>query len=246
MNAPEPDPATSPAPWGLVATLAWALAAAGLSIAISYPAVLWWLGDANDLSAEALSDGVMFAALTCLTTPVQVAVLALAARFAKWRIADYLGLIWPGRRNALIAIWITIIFVLGSDGLTILLGRDVVSPFQIDSYYSARERGGLLLLWFAFVVVAPVGEEILFRGFLFRGWAFPTRTAWPAILVITAAWAALHIQYDWFGILQIFLVGLLFGWIRLSSGSTSLTILLHGLLNAWATLQTAVKIEWLS
>ena len=244
MAEPEPNAAPQPQPWGLVATLAWGLLAIGVSAAVIIPAMRWFIGDVPDLTAEV--DGVTFALLTCLETPVQVAVLALAAYIAKWRIADYLGLTWPGRRKAALAIWMTVLFVLGYDALTLLLDRDVVASFQVDTYYTARQQGGLMLLWFAFVIVAPVGEEILFRGFLFRGWASATRTAWPAIFVIAAIWAGMHIQYDWFGIIQIFFLGLLLGLIRWHSGSTSLTIFLHALINAWATLQTAVKVEWLS
>jgi membrane protease YdiL (CAAX protease family) len=246
MSDADTIPASSPKPWGILATIAWALLAAGVSIALSLPLVLWWLGDDAELAAGIASDGVIFAALTCLTTPAQVAILALAARFAKWRIADYLGLVWPNRRQVVLALWVTVVFAIGYDGLTILLGRDVVTPFQIDTYYTAQQQGGLWLLWVAFVVVAPAGEEILFRGFLFRGWALSARTTWLTIVLIAGAWAATHIQYDWFGIAQIFLIGLIFGWIRCRSGSTTLTIFLHGLLNAWATVQTAMKVEWLS
>jgi len=134
----------------------------------------------------------------------------------------------------------------GEGGYLDRCARDLDAGPGATPKLSAREQGGLILLWFAFVIVAPAGEEMLFRGFLYRGWASATRTAWPAILVIAAVWAGFHIQYDWFGILQVFLVGLLFGWIRWRSGSTALTIFLHGLLNAWATLQTAVKVEWLT
>src|SRR3954467_4875120 len=116
-----------PRAWGVLGTVAWALLAAGLSIAVSLPFVLWWMGD--DVSAEVTSDGVMFAVLTCLTTPVQVAALALAAHLAKWRVTDYLGLFWPNRREVVLALWITVVFTLGFDGLTLLLNRDVVTPF---------------------------------------------------------------------------------------------------------------------
>src|SRR5262249_21181976 len=104
----------------------------------------------------------------------------------------------------------------------------------------------LLLLWFAFVIVAPAGEEILFRGFLFRGWASSPHSTWPAILVIAGAWAASHTQYDWFGTIQIFLIGLLFGWMRWRSGSQTIITFLNRRLNARATLQTAIKVEWLA
>src|SRR6185437_2432927 len=49
-------------------------------------------------------------------------------------------------------------------------------------------------------------------GSVVRGWARSARSVWPAIVVISLLWAALHVQYDWTGILQIFVVGLFLGW----------------------------------
>jgi CAAX protease family protein len=42
------------------------------------------------------------------------------------------------------------------------------------------------------LVVAPIGEETLFRGFLFRGWHRSLRNAWPAIIVTAALWALIR------------------------------------------------------
>ena len=72
MSDAETTPAATLKPWGILATMAWALLATGLSIPISIPVLIWWHGGIWDRSAEVASDGVMFAALTCLTTPVQV------------------------------------------------------------------------------------------------------------------------------------------------------------------------------
>ena len=49
-----------------------------------------------------------------------------------------------------------------------------------------------------------------------------------------------------FTLSQIFLIGLLLGWIRWASGSTLLTIGLHVLANLAACIQAAIKVEWLS
>ena len=60
------------------------------------------------------------------------------------------------------------------------------------------------------------------------------------------AWAVIHIQYDWAGILQVFVIGLLLGWVRWRSNSTALPILLHVLFNAEATIETVIAVEYLT
>ena len=57
-------------------------------------------------------------------------------------------------------------------------------------------------------------------------------------MLSSLAWTVLHMQYDWFFFGEIFSIGLLFGYLRYRSGSTLLTILLHGLNNLAATVQT--------
>jgi hypothetical protein len=101
-------------------------------------------------------------------------------------------------------------------------------------------------MWIAAVILAPAGEEIIFRGFLFRGFVTSPRSAWPAIVVISILWASLHIQYDWAGMLQIFIIGLFLGWVRLTSGSVLLTFLLHALFNLEGTIETVLAIKFFS
>jgi len=84
----------------------------------------------------------------------------------------------------------------------------------------------------------------MFRGFLFRGWVRSPRWVWPAIVVISILWAMLHIQYDWAGVLQIFIVGLFLGWMRWRSGSLVLTFLLHALFNLEGTLETLALLHF--
>jgi len=131
------------------------------------------------------------------------------------------------------------------DVLMVASGRELVPLFQVEAYQSAKEAGWLVWLMLAIVVVAPVGEEIVFRGFLYRGLVRPGREM-LAIAVISLAWAFLHIQYDWLGMAQIFAAGLILGWFRWASGSTTLTIVMHILINAEAMLETTIKVELLS
>jgi membrane protease YdiL (CAAX protease family) len=64
--------------------------------------------------------------------------------------------------------------------------------------------------------------------------------------VIALAWALLHVQYDWLGMAQVFTAGLMLGWFRWASGSTTLAIVMHVLINFTAMIETAIKMEWLS
>jgi len=86
----------------------------------------------------------------------------------------------------------------------------------------------------------------VFRGFLYRGFVRKPGHEPYAIVVITLVWMAVHQQYDWIGMLQIFLIGLLLGWVRWSTGSIGLTMLMHMAANLIATIETVVWVEWLA
>jgi membrane protease YdiL (CAAX protease family) len=240
------EPGIYPAPWGYLATLGWPVLAAVPSTVIAAIAVLWWRPDVGSQPDELLNDGMLQSILLIVWNVVLIGALALVARLARWPAGKYLGLIRPSGRDAAVALGALAVFLLGFDVLTHLLGRDIVTPFQVTSYLNARGSHSLPLLWFAFVVVGPAGEEILFRGFLYRGWVQSRRDVVPGVVVIAALWAALHIQYDWFGILQIFLMGSLLGLVRCQSGSATLTMLMHGITNFWAMIETFAKVQWLS
>ena len=72
-----------------------------------------------------------------------------------------------------------------------------------------------------------------------------TAKAWivsPRLLVAQAVTAALfaimHVQYEPYVIGQVFVCGALLGWFRWVSGSTLLTILMHGLINLEGMIET--------
>jgi uncharacterized protein len=246
---PAETPPAQPRPVaGLWATLGWVILALVSSQIVGGVALLLLRPDAITAGMDALmKDGVALALSTIPADAIQVMVLAWAAsRRRGWSATEYLGLVRPATRDVLIALSILVPFLLGYDALTYLLGRDIVTPFQVDTYRSAQSAGMLPLFWFALVIAAPVAEEIMFRGYLYRGWVRSERMAIPVILIISALFASLHLQYDWFGILQVFFIGLVLGLIRWRSGSTMLTILMHFLANVWSTIETMIKLEWFS
>jgi len=126
----------------------------------------------------------------------------------------------------------------GFDLLSRALGREVTPGFMGDVLKSAQASGALWLLVIAFCVAAPMWEEIFARGFLYRGWSESRLGVTGAIFLSSLAWTSLHLQYDWFFFGEIFSIGLLLGYLRYRSGSTWLTIVLHGINNLAATIQT--------
>jgi membrane protease YdiL (CAAX protease family) len=134
----------------------------------------------------------------------------------------------------------TLAYLAVVDVLAHMSSRGISAPFVQEIYRTARESGMLPFVLLAILVAAPVTQELLFRGFLLRGWAASRLGAIGAVPLTAAVWAVMHVQYDWITISQVFGLGLLFGWLRIRSGSTVTTILLHALYSAVAVIQAAI------
>jgi membrane protease YdiL (CAAX protease family) len=226
-------------------TLGWAVLAFAIAQVVGTAVVYFGFPDQMPSATVLEYGGKLLALVTLITNPVQIAFLAAIVR---WRTragaARYLGLVGFSLRDFLVGFLAIAVLAAAIDGVTWLAGLEIVSPFQSEAYTSARADGWVVALTLAIVVVGPVGEEIMFRGFLFRGWVTPGIGGVTAIVLITMLWAMMHVQYDWFGIGQVFLTGLVLGWIRWRSGSTLLTIVLHMLVNLESTIETMAKIGW--
>ena len=232
--------------WGYWATLGWALHAFIVSQCVAIALLLWLrVADVETLLANPF-DGVTVTLFLLIANPIMIAVIALAVRCARAPFAEYLALTWPPRREVIVGIVALVAVIAIGDALLLLSGRDLVTSFQTQSYATAAAEGWLVPMAAAAIILAPAGEEVMFRGFLFRAWARSERSAWPAIVVISVLWAVLHVQYDWAGMLQIFIVGLFLGWIRWRSGSTLLTFVLHALFNLEATVETVLLMRFFS
>jgi membrane protease YdiL (CAAX protease family) len=240
-------PASSePKPWGYWATFGWAVLAFLVGQFVAIAVLALWQGRDLPAMLSRPFDGIAVTVVILVSNPVTIAIAVLAARITRWNAADYLGLVWPQRRDLVLGLIALVTLVAVCDAMLFLSGRDLVTPFQLESYRSAAEQGWLTAMWIAACIVAPAGEEVLFRGLMYRGWVQPPGRVWPGIVAISLAWAALHVQYDVFGIAQIFVVGLFLGWIRWRGGSTLLTFLLHGAFNLEGTIETVLKLHYFS
>jgi uncharacterized protein len=230
-------------PWGRFASLGLAAAALLIGQVVAFAALTWWYGLSLTRLPNLTGDGVAVTLIILVSTPIEVVLLMLFAQRTGSSAAEYLGWTVPKRADVVFGVVTVAVFIFIADVVTWLAGHGLVTSFQTDIYTTASGQGWLALLWFAIMVATPFGEETLFRGFLFRGWFREPKDAWFAIIGTAALFAVLHVQYDWFVIAQVFGFGLLLGWMRWVSGSTLLTMLLHGLINFEGMIETLIGLH---
>lgn len=114
----------------------------------------------------------------------------------------------------------------GSEALGVVLGGD-------------RAPIALVLTFIAGALLAPIGEELLFRGLLVP-WLARVVAPWAAIVLSALLFGALH---DAHGIARIgpMTIGVVLGWARLRAGTLAAPIAIHVIVNA-----TALTIGWLT
>ena len=236
--------------WGPAATLGWTFVIGIAYIGAQLFGIALYIGYAHPAAAAeergrlfelyqyhgiALSIGLLVAAC------VGIALVAVAVRLKRHaNPVDYLGL--KPFSAAALGYWFLLLFAfIGAfDLLLWLLERPLVPGFSRQIYRSAE---GSWLLWLAIVLVAPVTEEVLFRGFLFAGLARSFVGPGGAIALTSALWAVIHLQYDAPLIGAIFVIGLIMGLARFRSGSILLTCVLHSLVNLGAMILTALTVS---
>ena len=96
-------------------------------------------------------------------------------------------------------------------------------------------KNSSLPVWFVVLntcILAPVVEELVFRGWLFRRFALTKIGQTGAVVITSLLFAAIHIQYSMAGIAFVFILGLYFTWVRVKYQSTTLAILAHAVCNS--------------
>lgn len=241
-GAPATDAATTnadgaaPRAWGpwasagwLVVLLAPALSVRGALLAAGgrpglrvgdLPRALAGAGDLAELAASG-----RFAGLGVLIgAPVVLAGVGLLARARGWPAIAYVGLRPPGLRGLMVAVAGFVAGLLGSDVLTLALGRTLAPPTLMALALGSPPW----LVALAVVVAAPLVEEVLFRGFLYRGLAESPRLGPGMAIGLTAlAWATSHGADDLYGLATTYLIGLYLGLVRHLTRSTATTFLLR-------------------
>jgi len=212
------------------------------------PFAIWLLGTAVLESIAHLIVGTLggwrgpFAdnLVYCLGAAVTIAVILLIARLTFARglrgfglrprtIARDLGWAWVD----LLAVWPIVLAMIVA---TIYIGKALVDPeFEMPKHVGLElitESAALplqVLIVFLAVVIAPVVEEMLFRGMIQTTLRSYVGRPWPAIIVTSALFASIHENPTHWPALFALAMGL--GYSYEKSGSLFRPIFMHALFN---------------
>ena len=238
---------TGPSHWGFWGTIIWSalILAIFISVQIVTMTVAITLSEGPLPEAEirqklvpATETGNALALLTAVTTFVCLGLIVAIIKLKEGALLrEYLCLRPVSLEKTLRWFWFAAGLLVLSDLTTHMLGRPIVPEFMSTAYRTANP---ILPLWLAVIVAAPLFEETFFRGFLFKGVETSFLRPIGAVVVSAALWAAIHVQYDLYGMATIFIFGLLLGAARVATGSLLVPLGMHSIGNLVATIEAAI------
>jgi membrane protease YdiL (CAAX protease family) len=180
---------------------------------------------------ERLSNDPLTLCVALLTSAiVALAIVWLAVkRRGGWRFREYLALRGFAPRQFIVWFLVLAVLLLTGDQVLQWVGDDSGEAFIRSMLISGRSVAPLML---AVALAAPVIEELLFRGFMFRGLAASRAGLTGAIMLPNILWTILHFQYARPTLVLLFGMGLVLGMARHFSGSVILPLVLHAMSNA--------------
>lgn len=113
----------------------------------------------------------------------------------------------------------------------ILFGQPDFLQELVDQLQITSIRNGIFIV-FTTAIAAPLVEEMLFRGYLQKVLEESWRDITKAILVTSLFFALVHFNPYW--IIQIYLLGMVLGYLAWRTNSIIPGIILHGLNNGFA------------
>ena len=192
------------------------------------------------------NDGTVVSISIMIGCVLLVAISALVIRVRGGNLKQYLALRPFSLAVGMGMIGLLLIFMIGSQALTYVLDK---SPLAfVDPLYQSVNSVWLLI--FAMVIVAPIYEELIFRGILWSAIAeqFTSppdteyRGAIVASLVTSFIFAVIHLQYGIYEISTIVVLALIFCYARIKSGSLILPMILHIINNGAAMWQYLAQV----
>ena len=166
-----------------------------------------------------------------ITVPLQIWFIFWLLRRRKIDLSKNLGL-YHFNRNALI--YSLVAYVILYLVLTVYSYAFQISP--PEEFIKLMKATPFVLNFLMVVIGAPIVEEFLFRGFLFSQLKTTKLGINGSITLTSLIWTSIHLQYDLFLLIPIFLLGLFLGYLMHKYNSLYLVIIVHAVHNLQATL----------
>ena len=145
------------------------------------------------------------------------------------------------KRTLLVSVLLSFGAVMVSSEINIIIEKIIPIPqsfLNLETLLSPESTFSMVLIFLTIVLIAPIGEEMVFRGFLQRyleeHWGDVTR----AILVTSLFFAAIHFNPYW--AIQIYMMGLLLGYLSWKTKSILPSIVVHIAINGTSMLFMAL------
>ena len=157
--------------------------------------------------------------------------MPMAIFFILWRMKkrkiplSELGSLEIQRKPLFLSIFLLAAFLLLEELYFYVLGIEM--PESFIEFMLAEP----IFSFISVVLVAPIIEEFLFRGFLHSQLRRSFLKDWGAISVSSLAWTAIHFQYEIGILFFLFLFGLFLGYFRKKYNSLLIPIALHAINN---------------
>lgn len=213
-------------PWTIGDMLrAFALVVLGLFLAAVAIERLSGLSQAGDQVARLVLAAMIQAALMIGA----VLVVALGVRRASWR---HLGLDRPLSRfwSGLLGGVAMVVAALAFGWLVRHVSPELPTQPMVDIMLEHSGWRSAAALGFVVVVLAPLSEELVFRGFIYAGlrrWL----GKWPAVMLASLAFTLVHLQFHWALFFQIMLLGIILALLYERTRNLLVPILAHGVYN---------------
>ena len=230
-------------PWGVIATLVIAAFASygarravGVLLTLTFP-----------------EHGLVWGAIGLLLLwGTELAVIVLAVRLTQIPVRDYLGWTRPRAGDVVLGLAVAVALGLLPNLLQLATLGKPLNPDQIAGYHQAI-AGGTSKLWFVFawwpaILLAPLVEETVFRGFLWRSFAASRLRNIGALLLTAILFSSIHYRqtimsdgtFNAWPFIEHFIDGLALGALRWRSGTTTVTIVMHVWMNLWTSMAVVV------
>ncbi|OEY68244.1 CPBP family intramembrane glutamic endopeptidase [Rheinheimera salexigens] len=82
------------------------------------------------------------------------------------------------------------------------------------------------------VVLAPIAEELLFRGYIFRGFVNESFSDYTSAFLSTVIFVLFHYYYEFFFLFEIFIISSIIGFARVKTKSIVPCVVIHSAYNA--------------